>query len=288
MICRYFSSRMTCYNTGQKLGINMLKIVVFDGGLGGETVANFLSHELQVTEVIQVIDWEHAPYDGKSTPEICAAAETCLASYFGKVDLIVLGGYAAAQSLDYLREHYPEQNFVAVGVNYHRILKSAVYPDRVTVIMNNNLIDTDFCQNLRQNLPYSTLSIPDSNGWESLTNIGELSAEILHRELGAYFEVAPRLPSDRPSAHSQKTLLEGLIDQKKQNQYFQPPTEHWAPEERIHSDVVLLLNTNFWSLKPIVEAVFGYRVRVLDFRQKLLHDTCLALGLRGVHGDRSK
>lgn len=266
----------------------MLKIVVFDGGMGGEAVADYLDQELQIVEIIRVIDWEHAPYDGKSTTAICKLAESQLAPYFNKVDLIVLGGYAAAQGIDYLRTSYPDQKFVSVGVNYHRILRATIYPDRITAIMNNTLIDTEFCQTLRENLPFSTLSVPDSTGWERLTNIGELSAELLHKELGAYFEVCPKLPKRRNDPDNQKTLLEEIIDRKKQDQYLQPPVEIWPAEKRIHSDVVLLLNTNFWNLKPVVEEVFGYKVRVLDFRQKLLHDTCATLGLRGVHGDRSK
>lgn len=53
-------------------------------------------------------------------------------------------------------------------------------------------------------------------------------------------------------------------------------------------DVVLLLNTHFWEVKAELEEIFGWRVRVLDFREKLLHDVCAALKLRGVHGGRAK
>lgn len=57
-------------------------------------------------------------------------------------------------------------------------------------------------------------------------------------------------------------------------------------DTRISPDLVVLLNTHFWELKEDIEKMFGWRVRVVDFREKLLHDVCAALKLRGVHGGR--
>ncbi len=57
-------------------------------------------------------------------------------------------------------------------------------------------------------------------------------------------------------------------------------------DTRISPDLVVLLNTHFWELKEDIEKIFGWRVRVVDFREKLLHDVCAALKLRGVHGGR--
>lgn len=80
----------------------MLKVVVFDGGCGGEAVAEFLAEELQVVEIIPVIDWNHAPYDNQDSCEICRLADMSLQKYIGKVDLIVLGGYVASMALEFL------------------------------------------------------------------------------------------------------------------------------------------------------------------------------------------
>lgn len=60
------------------------------------------------------------------------------------------------------------------------------------------------------------------------------------------------------------------------------------PTDLIRPDVVLLLSTHFWGIREELEEVFGWNVRVLDFRKKLLHDTCSALKLRGVDGGYSK
>lgn len=266
----------------------MLKIVVFDGGWGGEVVANFLEHELGVIEIIREIDWQHAPYDGKSISEICRLADDCLAKYMNKVDLIVLGGYTVTMVADYLQRRYKHQRIVGVGINYYRILKSGRYPNRVTAIMSQSLLDTDFCNNLRENLPYTTLAIPDSSGWEEQANMGDLCASILRTDLEAYFELRP-LESRQVQNLSTLPLLEALRAEKAQKlNQISYQRESSDKYDLIPSDAVLLLNTNFWDLRSEFEEVFGYKVRIFDFRQKLLHDVCIALDLRGVHGERSK
>ncbi len=52
--------------------------------------------------------------------------------------------------------------------------------------------------------------------------------------------------------------------------------------------LVLLLSTHLWSIRPELEQVFGWRVKILDFRKQLLHDVCTELGLLGVHGSRAR
>lgn len=279
----------------------MLKIAVFDGGWGGEVVATFLAKELQTVEIIRAIDWKHAPYEGKTANEICQLAEQYLAPHIGKVDLVVIAGYMSAMALDYLKHRYPQQKFVSVGINYYRILKSSTYPDRVTVMMDSELLDTPLCEELRDNLPNSTITMPDCSGWEDLANKGELSPEVLATDLATYFDLpdtsrnqtiaAEALHQDLsgqpdPEYNGPKRPLQRLADKILKLLKHTPPVT--APPPLIHSDVVLILNTNFWDAIEDFEKVFGYQVRVLDFRQKLLHDTCAMLGLRGVHGDRSK
>lgn len=234
----------------------MLKIVVYDGGWGGNIVASFLRKEIQTVEIIKVIDWAHAPYETKTITEICFLAERCLRTYLGKVDLIVMAGYSAALAADYLRQRYQGQKIVSVGINYYQILHAKQYPDRITLLMNNNLLQSTWREEICRRLPYSILTIPDCSGWEHLINEGELTPEIMIEELSPYFE----LRGTRTNTH----------------------------KKLIGSDVVLILNTHLWDLKEEIEHIFGYRVRVLDFRRKLLHDVCLALELLGVDGRRSK
>lgn len=294
----------------------MLKVVVFDGGWGGELVANYLSKELKTIQVIRAIDWENAPYDNKTLLEIEKLAEEKLHPYVGKVDLIVLGGYAVSLAMNYLEKRFPQQKFIGMGINYHRILKARNYPSQIAIFVDSLIIETTVCQEIRNDLPYSTIIVPDCSGWEERINAGEMSKEILHAELSDYFRIsAPRKSSTkkkqavRPNNKLKLSissirgeavpLLEELRrsrDSKTEPQpdqnsktYKKPYNpEAYRPEDLIAPDVVLLLNTHFWEIRNELEELFGYGVRVIDFRQKLLHDTCTALSLRGVDGCRSK
>lgn len=263
--------------------IKMLKVVVFDGGYGGQVVAKYLAEELSVVEVKCVIDKKHGLYDTKSFTQVCLRVEKNLRIYIGKVDLIVLGGYTVSLAVEYLRELYPNQKFVSVGINYYRILKSSNYPTRITVMMNEPLIESSLCEELKENLPYSTLAVPDCSGWNQLAGAGQLSSEVIRTDLGTYFELYQPQPIKlSPIPSKSESLLATIIKEK----YYPSVTE--AERRLIPSDVVLVLNTCLWNVTAKLEEVFGYKVRVLDFRQKLLHDTCISLNLLGADGERSK
>lgn len=282
------------YNRAQK-GNKMLKIVVFDGGCGAETVANFLQFELSTVDVVPVIDWQNAPYDKKSLPEVYRLVEKALEEYLDKVDLIVLGGYTVTQALNFLQAKYPQQKFVGLGVNYYQVLKCRKYPERVTVMMNENLYHTELLAEIRESLPFSRIILPDCGDWEELANTNELSRAVIYDDLVDYFELSggPVAVNLSDQTQENKPILEMLREQKQDKKDAEPdplPRESLAPAgyRLIKSDAVLLLNTNFWEAKPDFEDLFGYKVRVLDFRQKLLHDVCATLELLGVDGRRSK
>lgn len=237
---------------------SMLKIVVFDGGWGGEVAANILEEELGVVEVIRVIDWKNTPYDEKSLAEIVGFAEESLKNYFGKVDLIVLGGYATGLTINILREKYPEQKFVRPEINYDLILRARTFPEQIAILAGKTVDNMLVRDEIREKLPYSTLILPDCSGWEELINEDMMTKDILRTELALDFTL-------------QKT--QKLPDDKRKK--FKP-------------DVAIILNTHYWAVREELEAIFGWRTRVIDFRQKFLHDVCFALKLRGVDGKRAK
>lgn len=310
----------------RNVGEIMLRIVVFDSGWGGELVANFLMEELKMVEVVRVIDCPHAPYCGRTREEICWLVEQGLADYIGQMDVIVLGGYAVSLALEYLRERYPEQKFVGMGINYDAILRTRSYPENVVLMMDQLTSESELRQELRQRLQYSTLVIPDCTGWEELINEGLMMPEILRRDLGYDFALAEPVKrkqvwGDRAPGSLGSEILgmnepsEDIVVTERADKEalraaiakFAQAAEEAAADEcalvrqfaeevpsagddsgKIHPDTVLLLNTHFWEIKLDLEAIFGWKVRVLDFREKLLHDVCAALKLRGVHGKRAK
>lgn len=246
----------------------MLKIVVFDGGWGGEIVANYLEEELGVVEVIRVIDWKNVPYDEKSAEEIAEFAEENLQAYFGKVNLIVLGGYAAGLAKKILSERHPEQEFIGPEINYDLILRARCYPNQVAILAGKTVYNSLVQTEVREKLPYSTLILPDCGGWEELINDDMMTKEIVRAELAWDFVLQKQ--KDRP-------LGEVVMEEAKTTGRI-----------KIKPDAVLILNTHFWEVRENLEEAFGWKVRLIDFRQKLLHDVCYTLRLRGVDGKRSK
>lgn len=247
----------------------MLKVVVFDSGYGGDVVADYLSRELGVIEVVRVTEIDLSLENG-SLSEICRFSKAHLCSYAGKVDLIVLGGYVVSLALEFLKTEYPQQKFVGVGINYYRILNSRAFPDQIAIMADKALFEVVVRKEVCQELPYSTIILPDCSGWDRLINEGQMSAEILRADLEPHFLLRP---------NCNRSLLPSS------------PIKLAKPPDKttlLKPDVVILLNTHFWSIKSEFEELFGFRVRVLDFRQKLLHDTCRALNLLGVDGCRSK
>ena len=299
----------------------MLKIVVFDSGWGGELVADFLMRELTTVEVVRVIDWVRAPYCGKSVEEICELADLNLRRFVGEGDLIVLGGYAVSLAFGYLREKYPQQKFVCMSINYYMVLRSRNFPGQVALLMDRLTSESELRQELRTALPYSTLIIPDCTGWEELLNENLMTEEILRRDLSSDFilttpgrrwqraandelsfdDIATQVVVKKPEIFdSKEQALRAAIVKFSQASKAAVADECKFAEDLANEtlgierrgswrpDVILLLNTHFWEIKLELEAIFGYKVRVLDFREKLLHDVCAALKLRGVHGKRAK
>lgn len=93
----------------------MLKVVVFDGGYGGEFFADQLESELPVLEVIRVIDWRNADRLLTSSRKARRIAENALRPYIGRVDLIIFANHLLTiTSLKYFRRKYKQQKFLGL------------------------------------------------------------------------------------------------------------------------------------------------------------------------------
>lgn len=247
----------------------MKKVVVFDSGWGGELVADFLAEELQTVEIIRVIDWPHAPYGVKSQREICQLVVASLAPYIGRVDLIVLAGYTSSLATSHLRQLYPTQAFVEMSVDIPRVLHSRNFPRQICVFMNKLTTESDKCKELYLRLPDSFLTIPDCAGWDQMIDDGEMTPEFLRERLASYFHLY-----EKSKARSARRSLK--------------PCRPLPGTYPVRADAVILMDTHFWDIRKELEGLFGWSVRIIDSRQKLLHDVCTALNLRGVDGNRMK
>lgn len=95
----------------------MLKVVVFDGGYGGEFFADQLEAELPVIEVIRVIDWRNAEQILKSPKQARKVAMAALRPYIGKVDLIIFANHLLTiTSMKYFCRKYKNQKFLGLNL----------------------------------------------------------------------------------------------------------------------------------------------------------------------------
>ena len=95
----------------------MLKVVVFDGGYGGEFFADQLEAELPILDIIRVIDWRNAEGLLVSPRKARKIAKTALRPYIGKVDLIIFANHLLTiTSLKHFRRKYKDQKFVGLGL----------------------------------------------------------------------------------------------------------------------------------------------------------------------------
>ncbi len=110
---------------GERYDDKVLKIVVFDGGTGGEFFADRLESELPVVEIIRVIDWRGAEQNCKSYRDARKIAEQALLPYIGKVDLIILANYLlSTTSLNYFRRKYQRQKFIGFDMRSKHTLSN--------------------------------------------------------------------------------------------------------------------------------------------------------------------
>lgn len=95
----------------------MLKVVVFDGGYGGEFFADQLEAEVPILEVIRVIDWRNAKQILASPHRARKIAKNALRPYIGKVDLIIFANHLLTiTSLKYFKRKYRGQKFIGLSL----------------------------------------------------------------------------------------------------------------------------------------------------------------------------
>ena len=95
----------------------MKKVVVFDGGYGGEFLADRMGEELPILDIIRVIDWRNADKLLNSPKQARKIANEALRPYIGKVDLIIFANHLLTiTSLKYFRRKYKNQQFIGLNL----------------------------------------------------------------------------------------------------------------------------------------------------------------------------
>ena len=114
----------------------MLKVVVFDGGYGGEVFADQLKETLPTVDVIRVIDWRNADVLLNNPRRARMVARDAILPYIGEVDLIIFANHLlTATSLKYFRRKYRNQKFI--GFNFKT---PDTFIDHGTLVMTTSAV----------------------------------------------------------------------------------------------------------------------------------------------------
>lgn len=160
----------------------MLKVVVYDGGFGGELFADLLEEEIPVIEVIRVIDWRNAESLNQGAKMARQVAEQALLPYLGKVDLIVLANHLLSiTSLRYFRRKYPEQKFVGLNLELPTGVKKRDFLILTTQAVAKTLRFRYYKWRIKAKV--KTLKL---DAWPRMIDDGELGEQ----EIAATFEMA--------------------------------------------------------------------------------------------------
>lgn len=302
----------------------MLRVVVYGRGRAGEVVAEYLEEELGVVEVVRVVDWAPTEVTGEAWLE---RAEQNLARFWGRVAAIVLADCVGA-GLTQLRQRHPEQNLVALGINRRLLRQRCIRDGAVALLAGAEAGEDERLMELKRDLPKLTWLLPDGRSWGTLIDRDLMTMEILWRDLARDFKLEAQTEVVRDGVRletvskprTRLTLAQTITIEKHrvklvatvakiaQFEVAQARERAWQLAKRgdrravivwpgedadelvmpLKPAVVVLLDPRLWLWKEEIGQIFGWQVQVLDFRKKLLRDTCMALGLLGVDGERSK
>lgn len=93
-----------------------MKLGVFDSGIGGEAVAASLKSSFPDADIITVNDHANIPYGDKPADVVISLTDAAIQPLLAAgCDVIILAcNTATALAIEFLREKYPEQNFIGL------------------------------------------------------------------------------------------------------------------------------------------------------------------------------
>ncbi len=160
------------------------KVVVFDGGFGGEIFADYVEREIAVIDVIRVIAWRDLMPLTKNPKDARQIAEQALSPYIGRVDIIVFANHLLSTlDLKYFKQKYPRQQFL--GFSFPTTTSK-----RALVLATKALHGSFAYFNLIHKLPAKTQTA-DLDEWVPLVDDAELTNEQIQHDLVRFKRFKP-------------------------------------------------------------------------------------------------
>ena len=162
----------------------MLKVVVFDGGYGGEFFADRMEQEIPILEVIRVIDWRNADKYLKNPKAARRIAKIALRPYIGNVDLIIFANYLLTiTSLKHFKRKYKEQKFVGMDLK----LPDTFIPRDTIILATKSVARTINYYNYIRRIKRKTQTLT-LDSWPGKIDDGELTYREIKTTLGQFTE----------------------------------------------------------------------------------------------------
>jgi glutamate racemase len=112
----YIAYATFCLASVSALKYKLMKLGVFDSGIGGEAIAQSLRLTFPNAEIIAINDRAHLPYGSKTSPEVIELTDIAIQPLLeSSCDIIVIAcNTATALAIDSLRTKYPNQKFIGI------------------------------------------------------------------------------------------------------------------------------------------------------------------------------
>jgi glutamate racemase len=145
----------------------MVKIGVFDSGIGGQAIANRLEELFPDTEVISVNDHNNVPYGSRSRTDIIKLTHHAIKPLIdAKCDAIVIAcNTATTNAISDLRATYPEIHFVGIEPMIKPAAKVTVTGVIAVLATPSTLKSARYAQLKDQWAGRTTVIEPDCHDW---------------------------------------------------------------------------------------------------------------------------
>ncbi len=153
----------------------MVKIGVFDSGVGGQAVAEKLRLLFPSVEILSVNDSQNVPYGSRRRADIIRLTDTALQPLIeAQCDAIVIAcNTATTNAIDDLRKRYPDTHFVGIEPMIKPAAK-ATKTGVIAVLATPSTLSSHRYHALKLRwAPRITIVEPDCSSWAGLIERGE-------------------------------------------------------------------------------------------------------------------
>jgi glutamate racemase len=154
----------------------MVKIGVFDSGIGGQAVAEKLQAMFPDAEIVSIDDRRNVPYGSKSADEIISLTKSAIQPLIeAKCDAIVIAcNTATTVAITSVREAYPDVHFVGI----EPMVKPAAAitkTKKIAVLATPGTLASNRYRLLKENFAADVTVIePDCSTWATLIETNEI------------------------------------------------------------------------------------------------------------------